>query len=326
MKHDFVAEGVGYRLRPVRLEDAQFIIDVRLEDEDRNQYIHAISPELAAQKEWLERYFAREGDYYFVVENKLNGEPEGLVGIYDLDQNKAEWGRWVIKSGSLAATESIDLLFKVAFEELKLDELYCRTICQNERVVSLHDGLPQIRRGTLTNFLEVNGTTYDAVEHYTTPEHYSDKLKPGLEKRALLVFQRNLRSLIGKLEFHHIGVATEDIESEFAAYRLLGYAREDAKFEDSEQGIRGQFITAPGQPRLELLENLEGSATLDVWLESKVKMYHFAYKTTDIEQAINVLNRNRIRIVTPLKTSVYFKKRICFLMLSPRFLIELIEE
>jgi RimJ/RimL family protein N-acetyltransferase len=326
VKHELRVEGVGYRLRPIRVADAKFVIDIRLEDQDRNQYIHTISSALAPQEEWLERYLEREGDFYFVVENKVTGEREGLVGIYDIQDGKAEWGRWVIKKGSLATTESLDLLFKVAFHTLDLEELYCRTINDNDRVVSLHDSLPQLRRGILKDFLDLNDIKYDVVEHYTTPKHYHEKIAPALEKKAMLIFQRNLRSLIGLLEFHHIGLATDNIEDEFSAYRFLGYAREDALFEDHEQGIKGQFITAQGQPRIELLENLKGSTTLDVWLKNRVKMYHFAYKTANIEKAINILNRNRIRTVTPLKMSVYFKKRICFLLLSPGFLIELIEE
>lgn len=325
MKHDLRQDGVGYRLRPVSIKDAKFIIDLRLEDQARNQFIHAISSDVALQEEWLKRYFEQEGDYYFVVENKLTCEPEGLIGIYDSDQRKAEWGRWVIKKGSLATTESLDLLFKVAFNQLKLDELFCRTICDNERVVALHNSLPQLKRGVLEDFLELNDTKYDVVEHYVTPQHYFDMLQSGLEKKAMLIFQRNLRALIGTLEFHHIGVATTDIEKEFQSYRFLGYEREAASFEDSEQGIKGQFIVAPGQPRLELLENLVGSTTLDAWIDKKIQMYHFAYKVTDIEAAINVLNKNRIRVISPLKTSVYFGRRICFLMLSPTFLIELIE-
>jgi len=325
VKHDLKIEGIGYRLRPIRLDDAQFVIDVRLEDQQRNQFIHTISADLAVQEDWLERYFARSGDYYFVVENKLTQEPEGLLGIYDLCDGKAEWGRWVIKKGSLATVESLDLLFRVAFTDLNLDELYCRTIVDNERVVSLHDSLPQLKRGIKNNFLEINASRYDVVEHYVTPQHYYDEIASSLESKAMLIFQRNLRSLIGELEFHHIGMATNSIENELTPFRFLGYAREGPAFEDLEQGIRGQFIVAAGQPRIELLENLECSTTLDVWLENRVKAYHFAYKVKDIEEAIIVFNRNRIRTVAPLKISTYFKKRICFLLLSPGFLIELIE-
>lgn len=326
MKHDLRAEGLAYRLRPIRIDDAQFIIDIRLEDQERNQYIHAISPDLVLQEQWLASYFEREGDYYFVVENKLTGAAEGLVGVYDLDDSKAEWGRWVIKKGSFASAESLDLLYRIAFNDLNLEQLYCRTIVDNESVVSLHDSLPQIRREVLKNFLQVNDVKYDVVEHYVTPAHFYNEIAPDLEKKVMMVFQRNLRSLIGALEFHHIGIACNSIVAELSPYRFLGYVREGAAFEDVEQGIRGQFITAPGQPRLELLENIEGSATLDIWLNNRVKMYHFAFKTKNIEEAVTILNKNRIRTVTPLKTSVYFKKRICFLLLSPGFLIELIED
>ena len=62
MKHDLQLEGVGYKLRPVAAKDAQLIIDLRLEDQGRNQYIHTISPDLSQQQQWLEGYFDREGD------------------------------------------------------------------------------------------------------------------------------------------------------------------------------------------------------------------------------------------------------------------------
>ena len=326
MKHDISIEGVGYRLRPIGLDDAQFIINIRLEDQDRNQYINPISTEITAQEKWLEQYFERQGDYYFVVENKITQSSEGLIGIYDLDDNKAEWGRWVIKKGSLATAESLDLMFKVAFGHFNLKEVYCRTIAENHRVVSLHDSLPQLSRGTLEDTTEINGVQYVVIEHYVTPTHFYENIVADLEKKAMFIFQRNLRSLIGELEFHHIGLATSSLEDEFKAYRFLGYTRENTIFEDEEQGIRGQFITAPGQPRIELLENLQGSSTLDVWLKNRIKMYHFAYKTHNIEEAIKVLNANKIRLVTPLKYSIYFETRICFLLLSPNFLIELIEQ
>lgn len=326
MNHKIHRNGIGYRLRPVRIEDAQFIVDVRLEDKDRNRFINTISEDVRLQEEWINRYLERDGDYYFVIENKLTGDKEGLVGIYDLVDGKAEWGRWVVKKGSLCTVESLFLVFQVAFENLELKELFCRTISVNEAVVSLHDSLPQMRRGVLENYLELNGEKYDVVEHYVTPSYFREKLEADLEKKSMFIFQRNFRSILGPLEFHHIGVATDNIEREFEAYRFLGYAREDQVFEDPEQGIRGQFITAAGQPRLELLENLPESKTLDSWLESRIKFYHYAYKVEDIEKVVEVLEKNRIKLLSPLKHSVYFKKRICFLMMSNRFLIELVEK
>ncbi|MEG7381992.1 VOC family protein, partial [Bacillus subtilis] len=86
-----------------------------------------------------------------------------------------------------------------------------------------------------------------------------------------------------------------------------------------------KFIVAQGQPRLELLENLPGHKTLDVWLERGVKMYHFAYKTEEFDKLISFFNKGRIRPVGTPKVSAFFGKRICFLALTNAYLSELIE-
>lgn len=128
------------------------------------------------------------------------------------------------------------------------------------------------------------------------------------------------------LRFHHIGVSCRSIKRDLDSYSILGYsAKEEKTFEDAKQGVRGVFITAEGAPTLELLENLEGSTTLDAWLERGQKLYHIGYCVYDIQRMIDILLQMRGRILSPLKQSVYFRKRICFMMLPNRQLIELIE-
>lgn len=137
---------------------------------------------------------------------------------------------------------------------------------------------------------------------------------------------RDMNAISDAMRFHHIGVACRSIKREFDSYSILGYsANGEDTFEDREQGIRGLFITADNAPALELLENLEGSNTLDAWLERGQKLYHLAYCVWDIQKVMDALSRARAREVSPLKESVYFKKRICFMMLPNRQLIELIE-
>lgn len=325
MKKNIQFDGSAYRLRSVQVDDAEFIISTRLEDIERNKFISPISEDISLQRKWIEAYLLKEDDYYFVIENCLTGNKEGLIGIYNILDNKAEWGRWVLKKGSLAALESVNLIFKFAFNKLSLDEIYSRTITGNIPVISFHNSLPQLKRGTLKEEFNIKGIVYDAFEHYVTKSYYLEKLQVNLEQRIHLIFQRNFRALLGKLNFHHIGVATQNIEKEFETYQMLGYRKESNFFEDHEQGIRGLFIVADGQPRLELLDNLSGSTTLDIWLERKVKMYHFAYQVQDIEKVIDIFNKNKIKIVSPLKQSVYFRKRIAFLLLKNMYLIELIE-
>lgn len=326
MKHNYVIEGAAYRLRPVKIDDAHTIIMIRLEDQQRNKYINKINDDVEVQEKWIENYYHQHDDYYFVIENSLTGDAEGLIGIYDIKNGKGEWGRWVIKKTSLAATESLDLIFKAAFDHIGLSEIYCRTIKDNTSVVSFHDSTNQLRRGEIKNHTRIEDNTYDVVEHYVTNSHYYNNIRDVLEKKSNLLFSRNLKKIFGDMSFHHIGVATESIEKEYNVYRLFGYIREDSVFEDETQGIRGQFIISDKGPRLELLENLPQRNTLDRWIEGNIKNYHFAYKIKNFDEVFNSLKLKKVRAITRPEISTYFKKRICFFVLPNKFMIEFIEE
>ena len=114
------------------------------------------------------------------------------------------------------------------------------------------------------------------------------------------------------LVFYHIAVASLNIEKKRHNYKFLGYTKEKTPFIDEIQGVKGQFIIAEGQPRIELLENLEGSHTLDIWLKNNTKMYHLAYYVKDLDKSIESFTNNRAKIIMHATKSVYFKNRICF--------------
>ena len=125
MQHRLSIDGLGYSLRPVPLSDARFILKIRLEDMNRTQYIHEIPDDIELEENWIRKYFQRNGDFFFIIENKITGQPEGTIAIYDMEDGRAEWGRWVVQKGSLAAVESVDLIYKAAFQKLNLRELRC---------------------------------------------------------------------------------------------------------------------------------------------------------------------------------------------------------
>lgn len=326
MRHTYKLEGYCYRLRPIRRSDAQIIVDIRRGDAERNCYIHAISPDAAAQERWLDEYFQRDGDYYFAVESRMSGEVEGLISFYNTMDGSAEWGRWVLRRGSLAAAESVWLLYRIAFEQVGLQELYCRTIADNTSVVSFHTSIGEQTRAVHAGLFELNGKTYDAVEQYSDRVNFYEKIAPRLEVQSERILHRYMKQWLKGMKFHHIGVASRQIEKELPLYRLLGYEKEGDAFEDSVQGVRGMFMTADGQPRLELLENLPGSHTLDTPLNQNQKLYHAAYCVKDIETAMDLLIRNRAKVISPLRKSAYFGRRICFLMLPNMMLLELVED
>lgn len=193
MRHNITLGGFSYRLRPAVLSDSPFIVELRT-NPDLSKYIHRISTRIEDQENWFRDYETREGDYYFIIENR-NGEPEGTIGLYDVDDNNrtGEWGRWVLLPNSKAATESAWLLYRVVFERLKLENVYCRTIADNAKTVSFHDSSGLVRRSELTNHFELNGNSYTAIEHYLSREKWpetNESLRYLSERLAKLLLRK----------------------------------------------------------------------------------------------------------------------------------------
>ena len=127
------------------------------------------------------------------------------------------------------------------------------------------------------------------------------------------------------MKFHHIGYATENIKSEMLIFDGLGYRKKGSEFVDRLQGVKGCFLEN-SISRIELLENLPGSKTLTPWLEAGIKAYHFAYEVENLPMTINQLQSQRALLVSRPSPSVAFGgRKICFLMLRNRQLVELID-
>jgi RimJ/RimL family protein N-acetyltransferase len=167
--------GFGLVLRCVEERDAQIALDLRA-DPELTQYLPPLTVTLAQQKAWIASQRDRPGDWYFVAERKYGGQPEGFISLYalDMERNRAEWGRWILKSGSLAAWECEFLVHLFSFQILNLSENYCRTITLNERALKNHDQMGMIRYQTLPGHFELRGERYDAVEHVMTATRWAE--------------------------------------------------------------------------------------------------------------------------------------------------------
>lgn len=179
MRHSLRIEGFRYALRPIAEADARFVAELR-SDPELGAWLHRTSGRVQDQEAWLATYFERAGDYYFIVEERATGEPVGTIGVYDSDGRQAEWGRWLIRKDAPAAVESALLVYRAAFEALELDEVYCRTVADNAKVVSFHDSSGAERVATLENHFELDGVPHDAVEHRVDRSRW-DRMRPKLE-------------------------------------------------------------------------------------------------------------------------------------------------
>jgi RimJ/RimL family protein N-acetyltransferase len=163
MRHDFHVPGHAFRIRPVASSDASYIVDLRARSA---VFLNRGAANADEQLTWLERYFDRPGDYYFVVETIEGKRREGLIALYDVrwPDATAEWGRWVLEEGSNAAVESALLVYRFAFDRLRLASVRCRTLAANAKVIAFHDSCGLIRSRD-SSMLEHNGRPCPAVEH-----------------------------------------------------------------------------------------------------------------------------------------------------------------
>lgn len=190
MRHELTISGAAFRLRPIADADAALVIALR-SDPELGRYLHRSSNKVEDQLAWFAEYYKRAGDYYFVLERKDNAVPEGVIAVYDVsaDGRSAEWGRWILKPQSLAAVESAWLIYRVAFEQLGLDEVYCRTVADNAKVVSFHDSCGIENRKVLPGHFRIGEQTLDAVEHRVDCVAWQ-AIAPRLEKLATMMARR----------------------------------------------------------------------------------------------------------------------------------------
>lgn len=188
MRHSYHLEGGAFRLRPINDDDAGFVVSLRSSDV-RTQYLNRIAGSIEGQLEWLRSYYSRENDYYFVIEKIADSSPQGMISVYDVLAGRAEWGRWIIAPGSLAAVESVILMMSFAFEELKLDAVFSKTVEGNASVISFHDGCGFRRHAAKTVGVMIDKVMHDVVTHECTMEEWT-KVKMRLIPIASKIAQR----------------------------------------------------------------------------------------------------------------------------------------
>ncbi len=190
MRHNEHILGQQFSLRPLSDGDADFVVGLRNTPE-LSKYLHHGATSIDAQLKWQNTYYSRAGDYYFVIENNKTHKSEGLIALYAVDDHasRAEWGRWLILPGSLAAPESALLIYRFGLENLNLQELYCRTVAENRAVVSFHDscGIPRSR--VLSDHFEISGESFDAIEH-TVNHALWPRIKERLQKTVTFLARK----------------------------------------------------------------------------------------------------------------------------------------
>lgn len=99
-------------LRSITPDDAEFSYQIRCEDKNKNT-VGQLAGSIEAQRQYIEKQMVTPGDYYFVICRK-DGERIGLIGLYNIEGEKAEIGRFVSDGDSVESLEADYLLSSYA--------------------------------------------------------------------------------------------------------------------------------------------------------------------------------------------------------------------
>lgn len=127
------------------------------------------------------------------------------------------------------------------------------------------------------------------------------------------------------LIFHHVGIASDSIAQEEEIFSKLGYVRDGVVFTDPAQKITGLFMVL-GNFRIELLEPTSPDSPVVGFVRRGMKMYHQAFFCGDLPGTLRTLSDQGAFVVVPPVPAVAFNgRKISFLVLRNKVMIELIE-
>jgi RimJ/RimL family protein N-acetyltransferase len=133
-----------FHFRLVEPADAAFICTLR-SDPELNRHLSPSSPDVEAQRRWIESYKAREAEgceFYFVI--VADDADQGVVRMYDfreIDGRKSFcWGSWIIKPPrppSLVTFSAI-CIYELGFNTLGFEQSHFDVRRENTAVTGFH--------------------------------------------------------------------------------------------------------------------------------------------------------------------------------------------
>jgi len=206
LRHSSTTQGYGIRLRPVQLEDAPFIVWLRNLDYVRGR-VGDSAEDVESQEQWLNNYFERDGDYYFLVET-LNTIPLGTYAVYNRVDTRAEIGRMIIRPEVPAIVPATVLLLDLCYGQMGITQLRAVTVAGNSAVHSF------LRKGRFKR-VEVEQANRIIGGHAINLLHYDQTAEDWrrARERGVIAAQRG-ESVILQWEQSHISATRETLRNQ----------------------------------------------------------------------------------------------------------------
>ena len=187
MNHSIVSEGYGVRVRPVRMDDAGFIVWLRNLEHAKGM-VGDSATDIASQEKWLRDYFERDGDYYFVLETAC-GIPVGTYGFYNLTKESVDIGRWIVWPESSAAVPSVLIGIDIGFQRLGARKIHLTVVTTNARAIKLYYWMGFKKTHIETDAQIINGKPVDLMHMEMDEEDWDSGRKRLLPVAVMLEVQ-----------------------------------------------------------------------------------------------------------------------------------------
>ena len=128
------------------------------------------------------------------------------------------------------------------------------------------------------------------------------------------------------MKFHHIGIATKDLNKSISLYQNLGYVSSKIIY-DSNQKVNLCFLEKTNSPTIELVGSNEKKSILhNIIKKNGTTPYHTCYEVNDLEKQIDILlDLGFILLVKPIEAIAFNNRKISFLYNINFGIIELLE-
>ncbi len=132
-------------------------------------------------------------------------------------------------------------------------------------------------------------------------------------------------SLAG-LEFHHVGLVVESIETSILHYSaLFGTENISNIYKIDSQMVKVCFVKVGPSSFIELVEPIGEESQVFKLLKKRVSYYHVAYKVSQITEAVARFEALDYKAMAYFNSEAFDGKRCIFLFSPEAHLIELIE-
>lgn len=169
-------EGKGIIIREAEVEDASFILALRLDD-DLSLFLGKVDNNLEKQKQYLIENKKKNDDLYFIVEDK-KGECFGAARIYNIKAESFTYGSWIMRKDAPHnfGIETYFLISDCAYYVLKCLRAEFDVMKKNDPVVRFHKrmGSKIIGEDELNYYFKQTLAEYEAIrkkyQRYAVPD------------------------------------------------------------------------------------------------------------------------------------------------------------